>query len=264
MRLLYLNIKHILGLFLLSMLCACNPDATSKDALTELKRVYSPDGSRYILFYQYATEAQDTNTSFIIVVHKDEEVDLRRQSYFSNIDLDTIYWLNRDTIIAAEKYVNFIVRGRSNYKETHYPMNGTIVRIAQIDPVDSSFVREDLFRQRSPDRSQELQVFRYTHPRGAYSILNVSVTDANNKAGKYGNFYVGRTDFDCIRDIRWDSIGDFAIKASKRCYYGFEEYLNRNRPAIKYKLILSEEKGNTWFKQEQDTLAAPPDTVSLK
>jgi hypothetical protein len=253
MKLLYRYMKQILGFLFFGMLLACNSDETSKDALTELKRLYSPDGSKYILFYQYVTEVQDTNTSLIIVVHKDEEVDLRKQSYFSNIDLDTIYWLNNDTIVAVEKFMNFLVKGRSNYKETHYPMNGAIVKIGLVDPVDSTFRREDLFRQRSPDRRTEVEVYRYVHPQGRYAILNVSVIDAGNKAGKYGNFFVGRSDFDCIRDIRWDSIGDFTIQASRECYYGFEEYLNKNRPAIKYKLILSEEKGNTFFKQVTDT-----------
>lgn len=247
------KMKWVAFIFCLGVLFSCNDDQTSRDAFVELKRVYAPDGSKYLLFYQYAAASEDSNTALIIVVQKDEEVDLRNQSYFSNVDLDTIYWLTKDTVLAVEKYINYLNKGRSNYKETVYPMNTALVKIARVDPVDTTFTREELFKQRSPNGQQELFVFRYAKPQSKYSILNVSIIDAGNKPDKYGNFYVGNSSFDCIRDIRWDSIGDFAIKASQKCYYGFDEYLVKNRPVIKYKLILSEETGNTSVKM--DTLA---------
>lgn len=252
------KMKWVAFIFCLGVLFSCNDDQTSKDAFVELKRVYSPDGAKYLLFYQYAAAAEDSNTALILIVQKDEEIDLRNQSYFSNVDLDTIYWLNKDTVLAVEKYINFLNKGKSNYKESVYPMNSAIVKIAKLDPVDTTFTREELFKQRSPNGQQELVVFKYNKPQSTYSILNVSVLDAGSKLEKYGNFYVGKADFDCIRDIRWDSIGDFAIKASEKCYYGFDEYLVKTRPVIKYKLILSEEKGNTSLKTDAlviDTIA---------
>ena len=248
--LLFSKMKWVALIFCLAVLFSCNDDQTSRDAFVELKRLYAPDGSKYLLFYQYAAASEDSNTALIIVVQKDEEVDLRNQSYFSNVDLDTIYWLTKDTVIAVEKYINYLNKGKSNYKEPFYPMNSAIVKIARVDPVDTTFTREGLFRQRSPNGQQELVVFRYIKPQSKYSILNVSIIDAENKPGKYGNFYVGQSSFDCIRDIRWDSIGDFAIKASQKCYYGFDEYLVKNRQLIKYKLILSEDIGNTSVKMD--------------
>lgn len=245
--------KHLAFVFCLILLVACNSDETSRDAFVELKRVTPPGGNKSILFYQYASDAENKNTSMILIVDKDEQIDLRNQAYFSNIDLDTIYWKTKDTVIAVEKYLNYLVKGKSNYKDSIYPMNGVIVKIVRVDPVDSNFVREELYRQKSPDKQQELQVFRYVHPLNKYAILNVSIVDANNKGSKYGNFYVGKSDFDCIRDIRWDSIGDFTIKASKKCYYGFDEYLNKQRPSVKYNLVLSEEIGNTSLRQPVDT-----------
>ncbi|MES2689383.1 MAG: hypothetical protein V4658_03215 [Bacteroidota bacterium] len=251
--LLFGNIKWLALMLCLGVLFACNDDQTSRDAFVELKRVYAPGGAKYILFYQYAAAAEDSNTALILIVQKDEEIDLRNQSYFSNVDLDTIYWLTKDTVVAVEKYLNYLARGKSNYKDSLYPMNTALVKIARVDPVDSTFTREELFKQRSPDKQQELVVFRYVNPQRTYSILNVSILNAENKPGRYGNFYVGKGSFDCIRDIRWDSIGDFAVKASRKCYYGFDEYLVKTRPVLKYKLILSEEIGNTSIKQV-DTL----------
>jgi hypothetical protein len=238
-----------IGLFIVVLLSmvSCDSSETSRDALVELKRI--DYGDKSMVFYQYASEAENLNTAMILVADKDEKIDFRNQAYFSNIDLDTIYWQNKDTIIAAEKFINYVVRGKSNYKDSVYFINGVTIRIVRMDPVDSTSVRESLLKQLSPDNSQELYVFRYTHPLGKYSILNVSIIPVGTSLSKYGNFYVGKSDFDCIRDVRWDSIGDFSISASPNCYYGFDEYLNKNRPSVKYKLSLSNDALNPLFTQ---------------
>ena len=91
--------------------------------------------------YRYDQGAWDGGrTSLTTILKRTDSLDKLNQYSFSSLDFDKIYWQGNDTVVVAEKFTEFISNGKSNLKDTF--LNGIIIKVKQIDPIDTSFKRK--------------------------------------------------------------------------------------------------------------------------
>lgn len=222
---------------------ACFPDF-GPGTFTERSRTYSPDSTKFLLNYAYEQGAWDGGRSYFIAILKitDSVESTASQYKFFSYDVDDVYWQGSDTVIVAEKFTEFVSRGKSQFKDSIFPMNGTIMKVVHKDPIDTSYERKVFYRETSPSQKYDLIVYRYVKPVNGYYFLNISVIHKNDSIPKYGNFYVSRFDFDCFNDIRWLKGDTLDIKVSRSCFYSFEDYLVKNRrdTGIRYKVQVND------------------------
>ena len=230
-------------LFFLTTLSSCD-FTSSSGTYHEVRKVYSPDSSKFLLTYRYDQGAWDGGrTSFTTILKKTQFFDTLNQYSFSSYDFDKIYWQGNDTVIVAEKFTEFISNAKSNMKDTI--LNDVVIKIKQIDPIDSSFERRIFYQDTSPNGKYELVVYKYVKPVNGNYFLNISIINKGDSIPKYGNFYISKHDFDCFTDIRWDSTNILDIQVSGSCYYIFANYLVKNKVDIEYKVKINDTiKGN--------------------
>ncbi|MES2381794.1 MAG: hypothetical protein V4538_12180 [Bacteroidota bacterium] len=211
----------------------------SPGTYTEIARVYSPNGAKYLLTYRFEQGAWDgSRTSFTTIMNATDSFTQGANKSFSSLDIDSIYWNGNDTIMIAEKFTEFISNNKSNLNDTM--INGVVIKVIQTDPIDSSFQRKIFYRSTSPNGQYDLIVYKYVKPVNGNYFLNISVINQGDSIPKFGNFYISKYDFDCFTDIRWDNANELDIKAATSCYYAFEDYLVKNKPAIKYKVQIND------------------------
>jgi len=236
----WLNILIVLGV---TIFTSC--DFTTPGTFTEFSRTYSPDSSKFILKYDYVQGAWDGGRSFFVTILNSTdsvEPSIIKKSY-SSLDFDNLYWKNNDTIVIEEKFTEYISQGKSILNDT--VINGVVIKIAQKDPIDSTFTRKIFYREYSPNGKHVLIVYKYVKPVNGNYFLNISVINKGDSIPRFGNFYVSRFDFDCFTDIRWNKTNKLAIKVSESCYYSFTDYLVKSRPEIKYSVQINDTiKGN--------------------
>jgi hypothetical protein len=222
-------------LIFLTTLISCVFDFTSEGTYRELSRVYNSDSSKYLLTYLYSQGAWDGDrSSLTTILNRNDSIDKINQYSFSSYDFDKISWQGNDTILVAEKYTEFISRGQATLKDTI--LNGVVVKIIHIDPIDTSFTRKIFYRETSPDGKHDLIVYKYVKPENGNYFLNISIINTGDSIPRFGNFYISRYDFDCFNDIRWNKTNELDIKVSSACFYSFADYLVVNHPNIKYKV----------------------------
>lgn len=216
----------------------------SPGTYTEISRVYSPDSSKYLLTYRYEQGAWDgSRTSFTTILNVADTFKQGENFSYSSLDFDNIFWSGNDTVIIAEKFTEFVSNNKSNLRDTI--LNGVVIEVKQIDPIDSSFHRKIFYRDTSPNNKYDLIVYKYVKPVNGNYFLNISIINQGDSIPKFGNFYISKYDFDCFTDIRWDKTSTLDIKVSKSCYYAFTDYLVKDRPDIKYKVQINDTiKGN--------------------
>ena len=224
-------------------IASCNFNK-STGTYTEISRVYSPDGSKYLLTYRYEQGAFDgSRTSFLTILNSADKFDPNASFSYSSLDFDKIYWSGNDTVIIDEKFTQFISNDISNLRDTI--LNGIVIKVKQIDPIDSSFKRKIFYRETSPNGKYDLIVYKYVKPVNGNYFLNISIVNKGDSIPKFGNFYITKNDFDCFTDIRWDNTNMLDIKVYESCYYSFEDYLIKDKPNIKYKVQINDTiKGN--------------------
>lgn len=218
---------------------------TSPEVFTEFSRDYSPDGSRFILKYNYTQGAWDGGRTYAFTVLNSVDSLIPKQIKFaySSLDLDTMYWKNNDTVIIEEKFTEYLSHGKLSLVDT--VLNGITFKVMLKDPIDSSFSKKIFYREISPNKKYDLIVYKYVKPENGNYFLNISVINLGDSIPRFGNFYVSRFDFDCFTDIRWDNASILDIKVSESCFYSFEDYLVKNRPDIKYNVQINDTiKGN--------------------
>ena len=238
-----MKFSFVLTILILTTFSSCD-FTTSPGTYHEVSKVYCPDSSKYILTYRYDQGAWDGGrTSLTTILKKTDSLDKLNQYSFSSVDFDKIYWQGNDTVIVAEKFTEFISNAKSNLKDTI--LNGVIIKVKQIDPIDTSFQRKIFYRDTSPNGKHDLVVYKYVKPVNGNYFLNISIINKGDSIPKYGNFYISKYDFDCFTDIRWDSANILDIKVSESCYYAFADYLVKNKADIKYKVQINDTiKGN--------------------
>lgn len=224
-------------------LAGCDFSNTS-ETYKEISRVYSPDSSKYLLTYRYEQGAWDgSRTRFTTILNAADTFKPNESFSYTSLDFDNIYWCGNDTVIIAEKFTDFISNNRSNLRDTI--LNGLVIKVKQIDPIDTSFQRKIFYRDTSPNSKYDLIVYKYVKPVNGNYFLNISIIDQGDSIPKFGNFYISKYDFDCFTDIRWDSTSILDIKVSESCYHAFADYLVKCRPDIKYKVQINDTiKGN--------------------
>lgn len=211
----------------------------SPGTYTEISRVYSPDSSKYLLTYRYEQGAWDgSRTSFTTILNAADIFKQGASFSYSSLDFDNISWSGNNTIIIAEKFTEFVSNNKSNLRDTI--LNGIVVKVKQIDPIDSSFQRKIFYRDTSPNGKYDLVVYKYVKPVNGNYFLNISIINQGDSIPKFGNFYISKYDFDCFTDIRWDKTSTLDIKVSESCYYAFTDYLVKGRPDIKYKVQIND------------------------
>jgi hypothetical protein len=230
-----MKLTRLIILIFLIALISCNFDITSKGTYRELDRVYNSDSSKYLLTYIYSQGAWDGDrSSLTTILNRNDSVDKINRYSFNSYDFDNISWQGNDTILVAEKYTDFISTGKSTLKDTI--LNGVIVKIVHIDPIDTSFTRKIFYQETSPNGKYDLIVYKYVKPENGNYFLNISIINTGDSIPKFGNYYITRYDFDCFKDIRWDKTNELDIKLSSACFYSFPNYLVANHPDIKYKV----------------------------
>ena len=213
---------------------------TSPGTFTEFSRTYSPDSSKFLLKYDYVQGAWDGGRSSSVTILKSTysvKPDNIKYSY-SSYDYDKIYWKGNDTVLIEDKYTEFISQSKSPLNDT--TLNGVTVKIIHKDPIDTSFTRKIFYQDTSPNGKYDLIVYKYVKPVNGNYFLNISVINKGDTIPKFGNFYISRWDFNCFKDIRWDSTSVLDCKVSESCYYSFADYLVKNRPDIKYKVQIND------------------------
>lgn len=216
----------------------------SPGTYTEISRAYSPNSSKYLLTYRYEQGAWDGSRTTATKILNAADTFKQGVSFsYSSLDFDNISWSGNDTVIIAEKFIEFIRNNKSNLPDT--VLNGVVVRAIQIDPIDSSFQRKIFYRETSPNGKNDLIVYKYIKPVNGNYFLNISIINQGDSIPKFGNFYISKYDFDCFTDIRWANTNYLDIKVSESCYYSFTDYLVKGRPDIKYKVQINDTiKGN--------------------
>lgn len=229
--------RILLLLSFLTTLTACD---WGRGEFAEIERRYSPDGSKYILTYQYQQGAWDGERSSLVTILKaDETFQDGKGASLSTLDFDTLYWCGNDTIAVAENYTEFLRHGQSFFEPR--TVNGVFLKVIQIDPIDNSFQRKIILQQSSPDNNHKLVIYKYSKPGKNDSFLNVSVINPGDSIPKFGNFLLSKYGFDCITDIRWNSENALEISVSESCFYGFNDYLVKNKPDVKFKIHIDNE-----------------------
>ncbi len=237
--------KFTLGLTILFLVIfnSCNILSSTR-TYHELSKIYCPDSSKYLLTYRYEQGAWDGGRiSLTTILKKTDSLDKINQYSYSSLDYDNIYWQGNDTVIVDEKFTEFISNAKSNLIDTI--LNGVVIKVKQVDPIDTSFKRKIFFRETSPNDKYDLVIYKYVKPDNGNYFLNISIINKGDSIPKYGNFYVSKYDFDCFTDIRWDITNILDIKVSESCYYAFADYLVKNKVGIKYKVEINDTiKGN--------------------
>jgi len=226
----------------------------------EASRTYSPDNSKYLLRYYFIEVPWAAGAHLSLSVlnstqpirhsNKYRLIPGERNSYKHSY-IDAVYWKDNDTLIAVENFMEFKRRGKSVFKESIFSLNGVIVKVElSKDPIDSTYERNIVYREISPDRQKELVVYTYVNPGKYYNYFNISVINVNDTVPKYGNFYILTYSSIgvCNPDIGWDSTGilnfrlpknvlviDGSIEKDFVCSQRFNESgLVESRPGIKY------------------------------
>ncbi len=213
---------------------------TSLGNFIEISRVYSPDSSKYLLTYRYEQGAWDGSRTACTTILKAADTFKQGASFsYSSLDFDKIFWCGNDTVIIAEKFIEYISNNKSNLQDTI--LNGVAVQVKQIDPIDSTFQRKIFYQETSPNGKYDLFVYKYVKPASGNYFLNISIINQGDSIPKFGNFYISKYDFDCFTDIRWDKASILDIEVSESCYYSFTDYLVKGRPDIKFKVQIDDE-----------------------
>ena len=203
----------------------------------EYNRTYCSDGSKYLLKYDYNIGATDGGRDWrIAFLHSTDPAKYRlSKNSISNRTFDDIYWKGNDTVIIEENYIEFMREGKSNFKDSIITINTVPVKIIQKDPLDFSYTRQIIYQKTSPDNQYDLIIYRYSKPDKNNITVHMSVVHKNDSIPKYGNFYITKDDFNCFKDVRWDSLSNLDIKVSEACTSGFTDCLVSKRLDIKYK-----------------------------
>lgn len=238
-----MKLTLLLTLISLTTLNSCISDL-SKGTYRELDRVYNSDSSKYLLTYVFSQDAWDGDrSSLTTILNRNDSIDKINQYSFNSDDFDKLSWQGNDTILVAEKYTEYISKGKSTLKDTI--LNGVVVKIVHIDPIDTSFTRKIFYQETSPDGKHDLIVYRYIKPENGNYFLNISIIKTGDSIPKFGNYYITRYDFDCFADIRWNKNNELDIKLLSACFYSFPNYLVANHPDIKYKVQIDDNiRGN--------------------
>ena len=212
---------------------------------TEYGRVYSPDGSKYLLTYQYARRSLSSSQSWSVAILRatDSAKEATAKNSFSSFDFDTMYWKGSDTVILVEKFTRFKSEGRSAFADSLFRVNGATAQVTQKDPIDAAYRRKIFYKASSPSNRYELVVYRYVKQAEGDYFLNISVVNKGDSLPKFGNFYISKEGSDCFTDIRWGRADTLDIKVGESCYYTFADNLVRQRPDIKYKVRIEDSAG---------------------
>lgn len=230
--------KWTFAIFLYSLtLTAC---IMSPGTFTEFSRIYSPDSTKFLLKYEYVQGGWDGGRTWAVTILNSTDTVKPGNIKFSytSLDFDNIYWKSKDTVIIEEKFTEFISEGKSNLKDTI--LNDVVIKVIQKDPIDTSFTRKIFYRDTSPDGKYDLIVYKYVKPVNGNYFLNISIINKGDSIPKFGNFYISKYDFDCFKDIRWDSTSTLDIKVYESCYYAFQDYLVKSRPDIKCRVQIND------------------------
>jgi hypothetical protein len=107
----------------------------------------------------------------------------------------------------------FVSNNKSTLRDTI--LNGVVIKVEQIDPIDTSFQQKIFYQAPSPNGKYDLIVYQYVKPANGNYFLNISVVNQGDSIPKFGNFYISKYGFDCFTDIRWDNSSGLDIKYQK-------------------------------------------------
>jgi hypothetical protein len=198
---------------------------------------FCPDSSKYLLKYDHNIGATDGGSDWrVAFLHSDDPAKFRLlTNSISNKWFDKIYWKGNDTVIVEENYIEVMREGKSNFNDSIFAINNIQVKVIQRDPLDDTYSRRIIYQKTSPNNQDDLIIYRYVKKGREDVVVHISVVHKNDSIPKYGNFYITKDDFNCFKDVRWDSLGILVIKVSEACTSGFTDWLVAKRPDVKYR-----------------------------
>ena len=226
-----MKLKYLVfSLFSLNLLGCFN----LKSEFTEIQRVYSPNGSKFLLFYRYSTGGLDSEEGTAVTIfNTGETVDRKNITYaYNSLLYDRVHWKANDTVIIEERFRQFNVTGDRTVSDR--VIKGVSIKSVLAEPIDSSYTRTIVFKSTSPDNKHEVVSYRYEKPGSDNSFYNISIIFLGEEIPTYGNFYVRRFDLDCITSVQWNDNNSLQVKVSDECFYTFSQYQVDNHPLIPY------------------------------
>ena len=215
---------------------------TDKDYY-EIKRQYSPVKTKLLLTYgldQGATGQGEVGTAI-----------LNLTDTLKNIQPFTIawhlynncQWLNDDTVIV---YLDYLRKMRQNSGVRRYfdtaSINGVQIKYDYKDLIDSTYKRDTLLSQLSPDKQNRLIVYRYNKRNNLNeNFLNISVTKSSDTLPQYGNFFISDIKNDYIYYCKWSNTNKLLLYTTSSCQYIIENYLVQNRLGIQTELKIKDD-----------------------
>jgi hypothetical protein len=154
--------------------------------------------------------------------------------------LTNFKWIDNKQVTALYDIIPSIRGGR---KVTIHDttVNGVLVKVVANDYIDKYASLKIIYRETSPDKKNEMVVYRYSTDKSA-GFIHLSIIPLRSSLPKYGNYFIANPQADYINYARWsrgnklilftDNIGKDLI------YYG----LVKSRPAIDYQIVADDER----------------------
>lgn len=232
--------RYLVFATLISIICAsCHSDKTdtayTKDEdYKEYSRLYSPDKKMLLIDYASHKGPFDYKISGTAIINvKDTTSNL--VPYTLPKALTNLKWVNNKSVTAMYDIIPSIRKGQKIIMNDT-TINGVFVKVVVQDYIGNAAQQKVLYRETSPDKKQELVIYRYSNGNDS-SFIHLSIIPAHAGIPKYGNYFIANPQADYIYYARWSNKNElilFTNNAGKDLiYYG----LVKNRPAISYQIV---------------------------
>lgn len=213
---------------------------TDKDYV-ENYREYSPDSSMLLINYSIDLGAFGYGQAGTAILKLEDTTKNLRQFSLPNT-LTRVKWLDNKNISAQLDILTYLRSGETiNIKDTI--VNNTKIRISALDYIFGKDDKPEIeHKEISPNGKFELVAYRYANEESGYNIIHISVIPAGGQIPKYGNFLISDKESDYILFGTWTKSNELVFYSNSQYSDLIQYYLVKNRPDIKYKIIVDEIK----------------------
>jgi len=239
------NLAFVLILILLS---SCKLYDNRKEAVligdtdyVENYREYSPDSTMLLINYSLDIGAFGYVQVGTAILKLEDTTKSIRQFTLPNT-LTKVKWLDNKNISAQFDILPYLRSGEMiKLKDT--AVNGVRIRISALDYIFGKDDKPEIeHKEISPNGQFELVTYRYANEVSGYNIIHISIIPAGGQIPKYGNFLISDKESDYIFYGTWSKDNELIFYSNSQYSNLIQYYLVKNRPKIKYKIIVDDKK----------------------
>ena len=210
-------------------------------------REYSPDSSMLLINYCIDLGAFGYGQSGTAILKlSDTTKNLRQFSLPST--LERFKWLDNKNISAQFDILPYL-RSGENIIIKDKVINGVRIRISELDYIFNKNNKPEIeHREISPNGQLELVAYRYANEVRGYNIIHISIIPAGGQIPRYGNFLISDKESDYIFYGTWTKDNELTFFSNSQYSELIQYYLVKNRPEVKYKIIVDDKKYGDKYK----------------